>query len=49
MNRTLLKTVLLSLFLDTGPLPALSHASPSSAIADCTPEERLLIQVVSGT
>ena len=48
MNRTLLKTLLLSLFLDTGPLQALSHASPSLAITDCAVEETFFIQVVSG-
>jgi hypothetical protein len=48
MTRTLLKTLLLSLFLGTGPLQALSHASPSSAIADSALEERSSIQVVSG-
>ena len=48
MNRTLLKTVLLSLFLGTGPLQALSHASPSLAITDCAVEETFFIQVVSG-
>jgi hypothetical protein len=48
MNRALIKTLLLSLLLGTGPLQALSHASPSLAIADCAVEETFFIQVVSG-
>jgi hypothetical protein len=43
MTRTLLKTLLLSLFLGTGPMQALSHDSPSSATADCALEERFFI------